>query len=361
MVKRKYYDWDKTMSYQTGTDGEFCIVVGAKNIGKTFGLRKKLVERFLKNGTRFCEICRTKEEMKGVRQGYFDKLQGQGFFTGYVFDVEGQNGRIAKIIERDADTGEVKHAPWQVICYFVALTAFQQEKKRTYEHVGAFIFDEGIIDVKDRYHRYLPNEYLILANLLDSISRQQPDGDAYRVYILGNACDLTAPYLRYAGVDRIPDYGYSYYNHRHTLLHYVEPWDSEVMKRQTLVGRMLEGFADESAMVFDNKFIADDSGEVAPKPKTARYAFALRYGPHTFAAWVDYKAAMLYVTRKPPKNAKNVLALTKADSSINYTNVDKAHPYLKMLSESYYLGNLRYDTQVTRELFFSVLDFLGIK
>lgn len=75
----KFYDWQKTMSYQTGTNGEICIVLGAKDIGKTFGLRLKCVERFIKHGELFCEICRTKEESKMVANGYFDKLQQEGF------------------------------------------------------------------------------------------------------------------------------------------------------------------------------------------------------------------------------------------------------------------------------------------
>ena len=84
----KYYDWDKTMSYQTGTNGEICLVSGAKDIGKTFGLRLKCIERFIKHGEKFCEICRTAEEMKAVMRGYFDKLQNDRFFLDYVFKTE---------------------------------------------------------------------------------------------------------------------------------------------------------------------------------------------------------------------------------------------------------------------------------
>lgn len=36
----KYYDWQSTMSRQTGTNGEITLVLGAKDIGKTFGQMK---------------------------------------------------------------------------------------------------------------------------------------------------------------------------------------------------------------------------------------------------------------------------------------------------------------------------------
>ena len=202
----KYYDWQATFSRQTGTQGEICIVTGAKNIGKTFGLRLQCVNDYLKTGRHFCEICRTKDEVKNVTQGYFDKLQNDGFFSDYVFKVERNTGYIAEKPAAD------EKPEWHVICYFVALTAFQTEKKRTYTNVYRFIFDEAIIDRKDRYHRYLPNEFLVLANILDSVSRQQyEDAKPYKVYILGNACDLSCPYLQYLGVNSIPEYGDHFY------------------------------------------------------------------------------------------------------------------------------------------------------
>ena len=88
----KYYDWDATFSRQTGTQGEFCIVAGGKGIGKTFGLRLKCINEYIKKGFRFVEICRTKEERSQVEDGYFSKLQHDGFFKDYIFKVEKNQG-----------------------------------------------------------------------------------------------------------------------------------------------------------------------------------------------------------------------------------------------------------------------------
>lgn len=351
----KYYDWQKTMSYQTGTDGEICLVLGAKDIGKTFGLRLKCVERFVSNGERFCEICRTNEEMKAVENGYFDKLQNDGFFSEYVFKVEKHVGYIAKrpIADEKPD--------YQTICYFVALTNFQREKKRTYVKPRRIIFDECVIDSKDRYHRYLPDEFLILANVLDSISRQQPGDDyRYNVYLLGNSVDLTCPYLRNLGINRIPGFGYSYYRNRTVLLHYVEPWDADDRKAYTLVGRMLEGH-DESAVIFDNEFRDETNGEIMRKTSNACYRFAFKWGRITFAVWVDSKRGLWFVTRKLPKGASNIYTLTKRDSSVNYHAVSKSSNLMQVLVQIYYAGGLRYDSPSTREAFFEVLSFVGVK
>lgn len=359
--KQQYYDWQATFSRQTGNQGEFCIVVGAKGIGKTFGLRKQCVNDYLKHGWHFCEVCRTKDEMKVVRQGYFDKLQNAGLFSDYIFKIIGQTGYIAREPEKDSEMGNYVEKPkWDVLCYFVALTAFQTEKKRTYTDVHRFIFDEAIIDRKDRYHRYLPNEFLVLANLLDSVSRQLPNGEQYRVYVLGNACDLTCPYMRYLGIDRIPEFGYSFWHNKSVLLHYVEPWDKDERQAQTLVGRMLNG-TDESEMVFGNVFNVAYTGDVAQKSKNARYAYAIKYGEQVYSIWIDYRQGLCYISSKLPKDAINVFTITKADASLDYQAIERTSPYLQMLNKFFYLGTLRYESSAMREMFLTILEFMGIR
>lgn len=352
----RYYDWQKTMSYQTGTNGEHCFVLGAKDIGKTFGLRLICIRRFIKHGELFVEICRTAAERDDIMPGYFDKLQNEGYFSEYVFKTEKACGYIARKPLDD----EKPH--WQLICYFVALSNFQREKKRTYVKPKRFIFDEAIIDVKDRYHRYLRDEFLILANLLDSISRQQPDDEDYQyyVYYLANAVDLTCPLLRHSGITRIPEFGYSFYKDKTVLLHYVEPWDSEDRKARTLVGRMLQG-DEESKTVFDNVFQDTTGREIMRKTPNAQYKYAFKWGKMTFAIWIDAKRGLWFITSKVPKGAKNIYTLTKRDSSIDYQMVQKASPLAKLLTEIYYIGGLRYESAHVREAFFEILEFLGIK
>ena len=351
----KFYDWQKTMSYQTGTNGEICFVLGAKGIGKTFGLRKICVDRFIKHGELFCEICRTNAERDDVSKGYFDKLQNAGFFKDYVFRTEKAAGYIAPI------PPEGEKPEYRLCCYFVSLTNFQREKKRTFVMPRRFIYDEAVIDTKDRYHRYLKDEFLILANLLDSISRQQPDdGTQYNVYLLGNSVDMTCPYLRNFGVTKLPKFGYSFYKNKTVLLHYVEPWDAEERRTRTLVGRMLEGNA-ESKVIFDNEFQDTTGREVMRKTPNAQYKYCIVWGKMKYAIWVDMKLGLWFVTSKLPKGSKNVYTLTKRDSSIDYQMISKASPLMKLVSEVYYLGGLRYESAHIRESFFEVLEFLGIK
>ena len=172
--------------------------------------------------------------------------------------------------------------------------------------------------------------------------------------------DLTCPYFRFNGINKIPEYGYHFYKGKTVLFHYVEPWDAKERRTRTLVGRMLSGM-DEAATMFDNEFRDTTGGEIASKTPEAVYAFALVWSKVTFAIWIDRKQALWFVTRKLPKNAPNVYTLAKKDSSINYRMVSKTDGLLKILPEIYKIGGLRYESPSLREAFFEVLSFIGIK
>lgn len=350
-----FYNWDKTYSYQTGTQGEFCLVCGGKGIGKTFGARRDAIKRFIKSGYRFAEFARTKDEAKNIASGYFDKLQNEGYYLDYLFKTEAGKGYIAE------KPPEGDKPDWKTLCYFVALTNFQQEKKRTFNNVTTVINDEFIIDSRDKHHRYLPNEFSILANLLDSVFRQQPgDKKPYRVYMMSNAVDFTCPYFRDLGINRIPDFGYSWYNNKHVLFHRVPPMQAQERKEQTLVGRMLAGH-EESSIIFDNEFAIPNSGDIARKPSNAQFAFGIVFQAQKFGVWSDLKNGWFYITSQIPANSRNVYALTKKDSTLDYMSISSADELLKMIVRIYYLGGLRYESAALREAFFTVLSFVGVK
>lgn len=351
----KYYEWKKTFSRQTGTNGEFCIIVGARGIGKTFGLRLQCVNDYLKDGNRFCEVVRNASELPFVMQGYFDKLQLKGFFSEYEFKTEKQCAYIRKKPNDDENPDE-----WELIGYFVSLTQFQRDKKRTFANVKRIIFDEAILDRKDKHHRYLANEFPIFANVVNTVLREELDEPTNgKCYLLGNACDLTSPYIYNLGIRKAPKYGYSFHNDKHTLLHYVEPINAREREANTLVGRMLAG-SDEAAMIFDNKFADAHDEFIADKPSNAKFMYGIKFKKAIFGIWFDWSDGIFYVNEKVPANNGNVLTLTKRDATINYTAVRKSNTQLKLLIDCFYMGAVRYSSPATRESFLEVLTFLGV-
>ena len=62
---KKYYDWEKTLSY----DADVTMVIGARGVGKTFGLRRQFIRDYLRHEWRFVEVTRYKNELSGVSDG----------------------------------------------------------------------------------------------------------------------------------------------------------------------------------------------------------------------------------------------------------------------------------------------------
>lgn len=345
-----FYDWNKTLAY----NADVTMVVGARGIGKTYGLRLQVVRDYIKRGHKFVELCRYKSELTALASGYFAKIESNEEFKGYVFKSDKNCAYIAKQPKNKKDK-----ADWQVCGYFLALTQAQQIKKRTFDNVKRFIFDEAILDKKDRFHRYLVGEVELIANIIDSVSRETPENDTTppRLYLLGNALDITNPYFNYYKVG-VPKFGYT--QKKNFLLHYVKNSEySRAKMTQTVAGRILgqsEAGLSANANIFENT----SSDFIMKKTKKAKFKFGIKFNNYSFGVWCDYDVAY-FITSKIPNNATFIYTLTMDDLKINYMQAKRVEPKLQMLTAMHYDNLLRYESVTIREQFKEVLQMFGVR
>lgn len=350
----EYYDWQRTLSY----DAEITMVLTARGRGKTFGIRKQAVKDALEKDFTFVEVCRFANEVSGVMNGYFDKLQQAGFFTEWYFRTQGSEAFATRDAPATED-GKKQKRRWKRIGYFVALSNQQALKKHTFINVRRIIFDEVILDAEDRYHRYLPHEFDTLANLVDTVTRQRPGEETLaRVYLLGNSIDLINPYFRRFGVTKPPSPGYHWYNNKHFLLHFEEnnTW-GEARRETTLVGHMLSNH--EASRALFNSFATDDQW-IASKTSDAHFAFGIIYLGQSYGIWGDYKTDILYVNSKIPKNSNMVFTLTLSDQTVDYYVLDKSSRRMQSVANLARAGQLRYEDAGTMEGFKQILSCYGL-
>ena len=355
-----FYDWHKTLSY----DADVTMVIGPRGVGKTFGLRKQCIKDFLKDGSRFVEVVRFKTELSGVADGYFNRLQDLPDFDKYMFRTDARYGWIAEI-PPELPEGQKKIKPdWKLITYFIALSDAQRMKKRTFDKVRRIIFDESILESSDRYHNYLPNEFGILANLVDTVSRERADTDSIRprLYLLGNACDLSNPYFSAYGVGTDLKFGFRWYSQKTFLLHYMEAGEYGREKSSgTVAGRMMQGTT-AGKIAISNEFVGTSTEFVSRKPSRAKFSFGIICNGKKFGIWVDMQGGLYYVTSNMPNNTeKSIYALTAEDNRINYIAARSANKTLSYFKEIYYMNLLRYQSvQVKRDFMDEVLTKFGI-
>lgn len=343
----EYYDWGGVLSRRA----DISMVITARGRGKTYGLRLQCVRDFLRDGSRFAEVCRYQKELQGISAGYFDRLAAREDLAEYEFKTEGRRGYIRRKEQKE----------WSCICYFVALTESQAAKKRTYERIRRIIFDEALVE-PGSYLRYLPREWQLLTNLVDTLTREHAGETGVRphAYLLGNACDLTNPYFAAWGIDAVPPFGYSWHAGRRVLLHYEDPGEYAVRKAtETLAGRMA-ATSDEGAVALDNRFHVAAAGDIFKKPSTAKFWIGIVYRGERFGVWIDWADGYYYVNRQLPDGATPVYALTRQDNTANRLAARRATPALRALVDGYYERLVRFDTVATREHLLDALRMFGV-
>ena len=354
-----FYDWQKTLSY----DADLTVVTGARGIGKTYGIRKQCIKDWIKDGSRFVEVVRYAEQLKGdsrIQNGYFDKLQNDADLNGWIFKTEGVHAYIAPVPDEGAKPD------WRIIGYFVALTQANKLKQRTFVKVRRIIFDEAILDpTLAQYQRYLNGEYELLLNIVDTVSRENPYDDKAirpRIYCLGNAVDLMNPYFVAMGVGDKPKWGYTWYRKKTMLLHYPDPAEyAEDKATGTVAGRLLANSVTASESNIYNLFQRHDAGFFGKKPKNAKWAFGIHHKGKHYGVWLDAAEGYYYINSQIPNNAEPVYALTADDSRVNYIQAKRMQRSLKGFIELYYMGVLKYESESIRQGFIEALSLFGVR
>lgn len=351
----KYYDWEKTLSY----DADVTMIIGARGMGKTYGIRKQFINDYINHKWRFVEVTRYKNELSGVSDGYFDRVGKESEFDGLMFKTD---ARYAYIAEKPDD--DEKKPDWHVCGYFTALSDSQRLKKRTFDNVRRILLDEAVLERSDRYHRYLTNEFGVLANLVDTVSRERADtsGVRPRVYLLGNACDLANPYFAAYHVGTDLSFGYRWYANKTFLLHYVEPGEYGREKaRKTVAGRMLSN-TEAGKIAMGNEFIHANSEFIRQKTKNSKFLFGIVCNGCKYGIWLDQSEGYYYVTSQIPRNTgKPIYSLTRDDASINYVAANKLSVVMRYVQDMYYYGLLRYESEDIEVRFGDVLQMFGVR
>lgn len=172
----KYYSLRKCLSYNRYLN----ILIGGRGIGKTYQLKKYVIEQYLKSKKQFVWLRRYKTEIKEATDGFFTKHKNN--YPDHKFEIKGKTAYI---------DGEQAGR-------FIALTNADILKgSDDFSAVTTIVYDEFIIDNKSSFRRYLPNELRVFTDLQETIFRTRQDG---KVFMLANALSMVNPYCLAFGI-----------------------------------------------------------------------------------------------------------------------------------------------------------------
>lgn len=353
----EYINYKRILSY---TQALAYFICGGRDTGKTFGARKAAIENFfrqknkgLTNG-KFCAICRYKDAKADVERDYFTKLRIKGFFTDYEFMWKSDVAYYRKI---DSDS------EWEEIGYCVALTEYQTLKQSTFTGLdnGFIIFDECILESNDRYHRYLKDEFsTYFLSVLSSLLREDISNiGKTKIFLLGNSVDLICPYFEAFDITykMLNNYGIYWCNNGTVLFWNVEPLFSENEIEQTIVGRLGQN-SNALDMIFNNQFLSNTNEFICERPNGSKLLGGIVFNKVNFSIWIFGRT--VFISSKVPKNTR-MYSLLYDDGKINYKAIKRGSALTDYIKAAYYDNSLWYDYPQTREQFYSLLKFIGVR
>lgn len=348
----KYY-YDRLRTQILPRNADVNLIIGARGLGKTYGVRRYMLEDFIKNGICFVEVTRYREENNDVAAKYFDRIIEDDIFPDWEFRVRNKTAEARR-------TGDKE---WKTCGYFIPLSLQQQKKKSTYVNVRNICMDEIIIDPDDIYHHYLRNEYEQLANLVDTVTRERGDDTKMRkprIFLLGNACDAYNPYFKRYGVPLEPDYGLQWLDGKTCLFDYVKDGKyAEQKTKNTVAGRMLK---DNGGVTAENRFRHYDTDFLSKPHAHAKLSYVFRWMRVEYGVSIDLHCGYVFIATTYDKGTHvPYFAITRDDNRLNYLTADIAKNVIKNLTSYYALGYLRYDTVETQHAISDMLRAFGVK
>jgi hypothetical protein len=286
MDKSLYYDPNKLLSYNRILN----CCIGARGIGKSYGFKKHVVNRFLKHGKQFIYLRRYKGELTKLPQ-FFNDIKNE--FPNTEFKVKGRQLFI-----------NGKQAGWGI-----PLSAWQSEKSNAYPDVETILFDEFIRE-KDN-SGYLPNEVPALLNFMDTVFR---DRENVRCVCLSNAVTIVNPYFLYFSL--IPNINKRFNAYDSIVVEIPDSKDFSAARRQTKFGALIDG-TEYGEMALDNNFVNDSQVFIDKRSKNSRFICSVVYNGMTFGIWVDSDIGLMYLSTEYDPSSKLVFAMTTEDLDEN--------------------------------------------
>lgn len=332
MDKSLFYNPNKLLSFNR----ILSFVIGARGIGKTYGMKKYGINRFIKHGEQFIYLKRYKTDIKGIDQ-FFDAVSQE--FPKHVFKVKGRELYI-----------DDKLAGW-----VMPLSSWQSVKSREFPNVCTILYDEFLLE-KSSKQSYMQDEPKALLNFMDTVIRNR---DNARVICMSNAVSIVNPFFLYFNI--VPDINKRYNAYESIVVEIPDSVDFTDERKKTKFGKLISD-TDYGAFSLGNEFINDSKVFIERRSKESKFQFSVVYNGMTIGIWVDVDKGVMYASNEFDPSSKLSFALTTDDLDektmmmINW----KQNYYISKMVNAFFNGYLRFDNQVLRNIGYEMFKKMNV-
>ena len=325
-----YYDFSKIFSY----NAVYNLIVGARGVGKTYGVKLIGINNYLNKGEEWIYVRRYQTEL-GTKSTFFDDIKE--IFPHLGFRV---NGNLMQLTHEPDE----EKPRWETFGYFRVLSKSNTQKSASYPKVTMIVFDEFIIE--KGHVRYLNNEVHVFNNFYLTVDRYQ---DRTRVFMLANSISIVNPYFIEWDISPTREFVTKKFGDDIFIVtHFV---DSEMFTKQVLetrFGKFISGtgFGDFAA---GNIFADGHDYLVARKESKAIYWITIETKTGTFSVWKTMDGHY-YVQQKRPK--EEIIVVTDITLMMEgKTYLDRTTKIMQYIRTGFNTGRMFFDSPRTRNVF----------
>lgn len=328
-----YYNPNNALGFNT----LLSFIIGARGVGKTYGYKKFVINRFIKKGEQFIYLRRYKTELKKIKE-FFKAVNKE--FPEYKFEVKGKEF----------------YCNGSLMGWAIPLSTWSIEKSNEYPNVRTILFDEFLIE-KSKLS-YLPNEAEALLNMMETVFRERTNT---RAILLSNATSVVNPYFLYWGLMPNLDKRFNFYEDRGILIELCDSKEFGEIKKKTPLGRLIAG-TDYEGMSVDNEFMNDSDTFIERRTKESHFLCAIAYKNKIFGYWIDETTGCIYASYDYQPNTRNFFSMTTDDHKENMLLMKnwKNNYYLSVVAKGFKGGYLRFDNIVVKNLHYELFNKMKV-
>lgn len=319
-----FYDYQRILSYNALLN----FIIGERGVGKSYGAKKYVAQRFIKKHKQFVYLRRYKTELKQamMKNGnpiFFDQIKNDKSMKNHIL----------------SNKNDTMYIDGKLCGYAMPLSVANILKSSSYEEVDTIIFDEFIID-KGNYH-YLQNEVIQLLDVIETVARLRD----IRVLFLGNAISITNPYFTFFNLSLPYNSDIKTFKDGLIVVNYIKNLKYREVKKSTRFGKLIDG-TEYGKYAIDNEFLRDSKSFIRKKTKNCKFYFILVINGKHYGVWCDYKDGLMFISNDYDPNCPVIFSINPDDHNENTLLIRcRTSPFFKSIIEHFRLARLCFENQ----------------
>lgn len=352
-MEQQFYDGTKLLSLKdiNGNTPELYMCTSNRSAGKTTYFERMLVNRFLKNGSKFGVLYRFNYELDDCAEQFFGEIQSL-FFNDYEMVSEKRaKGVYHELFLRNKLSDEKQHCG-----YAMALNNADVIKRKSHllNDITSIFFDE----FQSETNHYCDSEVTKFLSIHKSLARGGGKQVKYLpVYMVANPISIINPYYIELNITkRLKDDVNFLKGEGFVLENGFNESASEAIKNsgvsQAFSNNKYIAYSSEAIYLNDNLSFIEE-----PPRVNGRYLATIRYEGKDYAIREYTNEGIIYCDDRADSTFPNRLSVTLDDHSINYVMLKANNIFIMNLRFYFEHGCFRFRDMKCKEAILKCISY----